>query len=693
MTDAVFPVSAFPVSGDGFEPLVHEGDLNDYRDGLAKRLAGEWDEERWTAYRVRFGVYGQRQEGVQMVRIKVPGGLVPTAWLKPLAAINRSYCDADAHITTRQDIQIYGIDLARSADLLADLYAAGMPTREACGNTLRNMTACALSGSCPAEHVDAGQVAGQLATSWMRHPLVQHMPRKMKISVSGCATDCAFAPIHDIGFIATEKDGANGFRVLAGGGLGASPRAAVQVVDFVEETQLPTVVEALVRLHQRYSDRVNRNAARLKFLVKRFGEEKFIALFQEEFQRLQGLPQRPWQDLAWRTPSAVTVDRNPLGVLPSHDGSKSVAVYVPLGLLSNDQLDGLADVALAAGVTQLRTTQTQNIVFLGVAESKLAALIQGVKALGLDVPEQKDAVPHVISCPGTTSCRIGITSSQSLAREVELQGKGDVAAAQVSVHISGCPNSCGLHHVADIGLHGAAKKVDGRAAPHYQFFFGGDARTGTVGVFGPIVPARQADEAIKILRDAAKVGLAQGESVRAWAERLGRTGLKDLLAPLDGRSEDGLFVDWGEEEEYGGPSGQKSECAATFASADLLADLADDGLIQTDRLIFAGRIDEARSWAVEAAAQAARMYLVKQGINTPDDIASKAALEQMASTVANQATLSGALARIYALETGELPALREAVATFIDGVRAAVDAPAPVAAAAMDLSDILGAAE
>lgn len=690
MSDAVFPVS-----GEGYEPLVHDSDLVEYREGLARRLNGDWDEDTWTAYRVRFGVYGQRQPGVQMVRIKIPGGIMPTAWLKPLAAVNRAYCDADAHVTTRQDIQIYGVPLARTADLLADLNASGLTTREACGNTLRNMTGCALSGSCPSEHVDAGQVASQLARSWIRHPLVQHMPRKMKLSVSGCATDCASAPIHDIGLIATEKDGVKGFKVFGGGGLGAAPRMAVEVADFVVEEELPVVIEALVRLHQRYSDRINRNAARLKFVVKRFGDEKFVALFKEEFARLKGLPHRPWEKLAWRDPSPVAVDRNPLGVIPAHDGTKSVSVYVPLGLLSSDQLDGLADVAEAAGVTQLRMTQTQNVIFLGVTEDKLATVINGVKALGLDVPEAKDAVPHVISCPGTTTCRIGITSSQSLAREVELQGKGDKAAAQVSVHISGCPNSCGLHHVADIGLHGAAKKVDGRAAPHYQFFFGGDPRTGTVGMFGPIVPARQADEAIKILRDAAKVGLAQGESVRAWAERLGRAGLKDLLAPLDGRSEDGLFVDWGEEEEYGGPSGLKGECAASFANADVLEDLADDALIQTDRLVFAGREDEAREWAVSAAAFAARLMLLQQqGANTPDDIDPKAALEMLGGAVAGQATVSGALARVHALEAGPVAELREAAATFIDAVRSALDAPAPVVAAvAMDLSAILGVAE
>jgi sulfite reductase (NADPH) hemoprotein beta-component len=254
------------------ETLVSQDDLSDYRNGLASRLAGDWDETQWTAYRVRFGVYGQRQDGVQMVRVKVPGGLVPTSWLKTLAKVNREFCDAEAHITTRQDFQIYGIPLSRTADLLEQLYAGGLPTREACGNTLRNMTSCALSGSCPKERVNAAQVATQLSTAWIRHPLVQHMPRKMKYSVSGCDTDCAFAPIHDIGFIAVEKNGQPGFRILAGGGLGAQPRVAVQVEEFVVEDDLPVVIESLVRLHQRYSDRVNRNAARLKFLVNRFVE-------------------------------------------------------------------------------------------------------------------------------------------------------------------------------------------------------------------------------------------------------------------------------------------------------------------------------------------------------------------------------------------------------------------------------------
>ncbi len=579
--------------------------------------------------------------------------------------------------------------------MLEKLYAGGLPTREACGNTLRNMTACALSGSCPKEHVNAAQVATQLATAWIRNPLVQHMPRKMKYSVSGCDTDCAFAPIHDIGFIAVEKDGAKGFRVLAGGGLGAQPRVAVQVVEFATENDLPTVVEALVRLHQRYSDRVNRNAARLKFLVKRFGEVKFLALFDEEFSRLKGLPQRPWQPLVWRKPSDAVVARNPLGVLKAHDGSLSVAAYIPLGLITSDQLDQLHGLAVAAGVKELRTTQHQNLVFLGVSADKLDALVAGIKSIGFDVPGEKDVVPHVVSCPGTTTCRIGITGSQGLARVVEAQGKNDPLASQFSVHISGCPNSCGLHHVADIGLHGMSKKMEGKVAPHYQLHFGGDARTGEVGVNGPLVPARQADEAIGLLRSALVAGRTQGETVRAWAERLGKDGVGAILAPLSGKDEDGLFVDWGEEQEYSGPNtGAKSECAATFATEDLLADLTDDALISMDRHIAVNRESDARDWALLAAAFSSRLLLIKRGVLTADDITPADALDVLLSHVTDTPAVTGAAIHLRSLQLAEISQLREATAVFLDTVRAAVEAvQKPVTAAAVDLASILGGGE
>lgn len=676
------------------EPLVRPGDLEDYRRGLARHLAGEWDDERWTAYRVRFGVYGQRQPGVQMVRIKVPGGRLPVEWLATLARVNREFAVGDAHITTRQDIQVYHVPLARSADLLDALYSAGITTREACGNTLRNVTACALAGACPRELTDAGRVAEGLARSWIRHPLVQHMPRKVKMTVSGCATDCGGSAFHDLAFVAVERDGEGGFRVLAGGGLGAQPLPAVEVLDFVRERELPVAVEALVRLHQRYSDRRNRNAARIKFVVKRFGAEKFTALFHEEFDRLRGLAQRPWRPLEWRRPAEVAVDRTPVGVMDSHAGGKVVVVSVPLGILSSDQLDGLHAAARVAGVDELRTTRDQNLAFLGVAADRVETLVDAVRDLGLDVPARAEDAPDIISCPGTTTCRIGITNSQSLAGIMarDVDANRDMAAA--SVHISGCQNSCGLHHLADFGLHGMAKKIDGRSAPHYQLHIGGDKHAGTIGLAGPLVPARLAGEAVRLLRAAWRDGRAAGESVRAWASRLGKDGLAAVLARLDDRADDGWFVDWGETADFAGPPQARGECAAPFASDALLADLADDQLILLDRMVQAGRWVEALAAAEAASVHAARRLLALRGALSDDgraEIVYAALRGQWSGDAEVIDSLDGLLAeRSVALGTGRIESYREAVAWFVDTVRARVEAPAVKPQAAVgDLSAIL----
>ncbi|MBI2235455.1 MAG: nitrite/sulfite reductase [Magnetospirillum sp.] len=675
------------------EPLVRMSDLAEYRHGLGRYQAGEWDDERWTAYRVRFGVYGQKQPGVQMVRIKIPGGVVPTAWLKTLATVNREFAQGDAHFTTRQDVQIYHVPLARSADLLETLYRDGITTREACGNTVRNVNACSLAGACPRELVDAGKVASQLATAWIRQPLVQHMPRKVKIGVSGCATDCGATAIHDLGFVAVEKDGRRGFRVLAGGGLGSQPVTAVEVLSFVAEDELSTAVETLARLHQRYSDRRNRNAARIKFVLKRFGAERFTALFQEEFARLTGLAQRPWQGLEWHTPAEAPVARTPVGVVASPDGSLGVVVYVPLGIVSSDQLEALHDIAVEAGVAELRTTRDQNIAFVGVAPARLARLVERVKAIGLDVPAGVDDVPDVVSCPGTTTCRIGITNAQTFGRQVEEEARGDASARGVSVHVSGCQNSCGLHHVADIGLHGMAKKIDGRSAPHYQIHIGGNAYAGEIAIEGPLVAARLANDAVRLLRQGYTYGKQPGESVRGWAERLGKDGIAGLLAPIEGRDADGLFVDWGDTAEFPGAPRTKGECAAPFAADDLLADLADDALISLDRALVAGRRAEAAAAADAAVVFAARRLLqVRQIPNNDNEPAAAVFAAVLAAWSDAPEVLSSLQA---ALAEGEPEDRREAVATFIDTAREAVERPAaPQSAAVGDLSALLaGVAE
>jgi sulfite reductase (NADPH) hemoprotein beta-component len=679
----------------GIEPLVRMTDLAEYRQALHNRLDGVWDDERWTAFRVRFGVYGQKQPGVQMVRIKIPGGIVPTHWLRTLAQVNRDFASGTAHFTTRQDVQIYHVALDRSADLLEALYSGGITTREACGNTLRNMNACSLAGACPRELVDAGIVADRLARTWLRQPLVQHMPRKMKFTVSGCATDCGASSIHDLGFIAVEQEGRRGFRVLAGGGLGGQPVKAAEVLSFVTEEELSTVVEAAARLHQRYSNRRDRNIARLKFVLKRFGAEKFIALFQEEFARVRGLRQRPWQPLEWRQPSEVSVPRTPVGVQPGHDGTLAVVVAVPLGLVSSDQLDSLHDIAVAAGVTQLRITRDQNIGFIGVHANEVGQLVAAVKAIGLDVPAHVDDSPDVVSCPGTTTCRIGITNSQGLAQRVLAEARDDATARGVSVHVSGCQNSCGLHHVADIGLHGMAKKIGGRSAPHYQIHLGGNAYTGEIAVEGPIVPARLADQAVRLLRQGYAGGGQVGENARAWATRLGKEGIAAVLAPISGADADGLFVDWGEAGEFAGPPRAKGECAAPFVVDDLYADLADDGLINVDRHLAAGRWQDALQAAETATVYGARRLLASRQVATDDAQSADSVFEAFGSSLADApdalTAFSDVLAqREAAVASGDAASYREAVAFFIDTVGVELARPVVATAEVGNLDAILG---
>jgi sulfite reductase (ferredoxin) len=391
-----------------------------------------------------------------------------------------------------------------------------------------------------------------LAESWIRHPLVQNMPRKFKSTVSGCAVDCGAGGIHDLGLIATEKDGQHGFRVMAGGGTGGQPVAAVEVAEFVTEEQLPAVVEALVRLHQKYSDRVNRNKARLKFVLKRFGEETFRKLFQEEFARALALPQRPWEPVAWRTPDEAEAPVTPAGVFTQHDGRTTIVVSPVLGLLSADQLDGLATIGERFGADHMRTTRDQNIAFVGIDPTRADEAVAAIRATGLPVQDEIGDQPDLVSCPGTTTCRIGITNSQDFGRELVEVARNFAPKPNLTVRISGCQNGCGLHHVADFGFRGMGKKIDGQNAPHYQIYVGGDDReVGAIGISGPVVPAKLARRAFEMLLEAyAPHGLA-GVSVRDWAESVGKQGLRDILAPLGDEVVDresdtgGLYVDWG----------------------------------------------------------------------------------------------------------------------------------------------------
>ncbi|MGE5147220.1 MAG: nitrite/sulfite reductase, partial [Candidatus Eiseniibacteriota bacterium] len=668
------------------EPLAREGDAERLREALAKYRSGAWDDEQWTAFRLRQGIYGQLQPGVQMVRIKLPGGILPFDWARVVAQVNRDFAKGDIHITTRQDFQIYYVETDRTPDMVEALARGTVTTREACGNTLRNFTSCSFAGVCPRELVDAGKVAAQLSQAWLRHPLVQNMPRKFKTSVSGCATDCGASGIHDLGLIAVEKDGKRGFRVFAGGGTGGQPIAAVEVADFVTEDALPAVLEALARLHQRYSNRVNRNAARLKFLVKRFGGATFRKLFQEEFERVRSLPQRPWAKLAWRQPQEAPEPNTPHGLVKQHDGKVAVVVSPILGLLSADQLDELADLAEDYGADHLRTSREQTIAVIGVDPADVADLVAEIRALGLPVQDKIGDTPDLISCPGTTSCRIGITNSQDFGRELVELIRGYAALPNVRVRISGCQNGCGLHHVGDFGFRGMGKKIDGQNAPHYQIYLGGnDRENGAIGYKGPIVPARHAKAAFKLLLDGYAGGKQDGESVRQWAERLGDKGVAQLLTPLSSLPEaanENVYVDWGKAQAFTPPVNKKAECASNFAIDSLYQNLADDALINVDRALYAGLRDRVLDYGADAVVYAARRVLSRLGRDLAADAEAAAVLTATDEALKGDA-LAAPFAAVRAAEaaarqangTADLEGYREALAVWLDSVEETVKQP------------------
>lgn len=681
-------------SGIAPEPLARLSDIDEFRAGYAKLKSGEWDAGKWQGYRLRFGVYGQLQPNVHMIRIKIPGGVLPFAWARRVAEANRRWGGKHIHVSTRQDLQGYFVKPDDVPDYLQFLAEAGLTTREACGNTLRNMTSCQLSGVCPREHVDAGAVAQRLAVSWIRHPLAQHMPRKFKATVSGCETDCASSHIHDLGLVATRKDGKPGFKVYAGGGTGGIPISATLVADFVEEEDLPAVVEALVRVHQRYSNRRNRNKARIKFVNKRFGPEKFRALFEDAFAETRTMPQRPWQELDWRDGDASAPEPvSPGGVVNDHDGGQAVVVHQELGLFTSDELDALTDLAENAGARELRTTRDQNIVIVGLEKAKVAEVVAEVRAMGFSVEDQVGSVPNVVSCPGTSTCAIGITNSQSFGGTIQDSVRAYAAKPNLKVKISGCQNGCGLHHVADFGFRGMGKKIAGRNAPHYQIYIGGDEREqGHIGLTGPVVPARLAQETLDLLLAGYQNGRETGETVRDWALRLGKAGLTELVKPIAAKinaEDEGLFFDYGEDWEFSPPAGRTAECAAGIEDDDLQKDMADDALINVDRALAAGDVSSAERFAHDGFRFAAQRLRIRAGLPGSEDDADVVVVSTLQTAYAVDGDVLSALQRIRDAQDGvsgatgkpsdaQATALREALAYWIDTADEVISRPVAV---------------
>ncbi|MGC2456988.1 MAG: nitrite/sulfite reductase [Gallionellaceae bacterium] len=488
---------------------------------------GHMDADRFTSARLQMGVYGQRQEGVNMLRVKVPGGRITPDQLDALADVTERYSQKGyANITTRQSIQIHYIPLAQTPEAMRRLARSGLTTREACNNTIRNMTACPLAGVCPREHVDIGTHLDGAMQHFLRNPLTQQMPRKFKISFSGCESDCAQALLHDAGVVAVSKDGQQGFMVKAGGGLGHKPHEAIVVEEFIPERELLFALEALVTLHNKYSDRTKRAKSRIKFLVDRFGADGFREKYREEFTRTrEALANKPFPQGAWRKSSDVAAPGPgaPRTLFAQHQSGLSVLpLAVPLGELKVPQLRGIASLLHEQGLGEVHTTQDQNLVVTNVSSEKVAALRAGFAALGLREPAVGD---NVVACPGTSTCRLGITASTIVAPKLS-GGPRDL-----SIRVSGCHNGCAQPETGDIGIYGEGKRLHGKLVPHYQTYFGGNGLGGgKLALKGPSVPAARVTQAIERVQQAYA---DSGEQIFFdWAHKQESGYFKNLLADL-----------------------------------------------------------------------------------------------------------------------------------------------------------------
>ncbi len=504
------------------------------------------DADRFTAMRLQQGVYGQRQEGVNMIRVKVPGGSISPVQLEAIAEVLDNYSQTEeVHITTRQDIQIHSVPLQDSPASLRILEGAGLTTREACGNTIRNITACPMAGVCPKEHVDVTTHLEGAVLHFLRNPLNQQMPRKMKISFSGCEADCAQAMIHDVGIVAVEKDGKFGFKVVAGGGLGHKPHEAVVVESFVEEKDLLIVMEALVSLHNRYSDRTKRAKSRIKFLVDRFGAEGFVGKYREEFELTRSaLAEHPYPQGKWSrgAPGKPCGQGAPRGIFEQKQkGLHTFPISLTTGNLESEKLRGIASLAKNLGLSDLRTTQDQNLMILNVPEDSLVELKTGLQAIGLSIPQAGD---NVTACPGTSTCRLGITSSMTLAKWI------DGGSADLRIRVSGCHNGCAQPETGDIGIYGEGRRIHGKLVPHYQLYLGGNGTgNGGLALKGPSIPSARIGEAIDRIRDD---HAGKGEFF-SWVRENGMEYFNEMLKDLvEVKAEDLLSVlhDHGDSREF-----------------------------------------------------------------------------------------------------------------------------------------------
>ncbi|HEY8934741.1 MAG TPA: nitrite/sulfite reductase, partial [Cyclobacteriaceae bacterium] len=515
---------------------------------------GKIDDEKFRSLRLARGIYGQRQSGVQMIRIKLPLGRVTTKQLRRIADISDEYASSNLHATTRQDIQIHHVSLDRTPELWTKLELDDITTREACGNTVRNITASPTAGIDAKEVFDVSPYAYEMFKYFLRNPICQEMGRKFKIAFSNNEDDTAYTFIHDLGFIPKIVDGNRGFKVVIGGGLGANPYLALTAFEFLAEDQIIPFTESVLRVFDRYGERTRRMKARFKFLLDDIGLERVMELVEEERKALKNktykintniLPEStmpPAQtNLAVEVKDQVRYDRwfKTNVFEQKQSGYLGVYVRVQLGNLSSDKSRKFADIVDKYASNEMRITVNQGYLLRFVKPESLKSLFSELDALGLADPGF-DSVSYITACPGTDSCALGISSSYGIAVELEkvLQEEYPdlIYNTDIKIKISGCPNSCGQHGLAGIGLHGSSiKDKSGKVMPALVVLLGGGKLKNGEGIISDKIlkiPSKRGPAALRLLLDDYATNGHEGEYYHDYFIRMGRNHFYAFLKPL-----------------------------------------------------------------------------------------------------------------------------------------------------------------
>lgn len=573
-------------------PIV-ERDIIELEKKIRLFKEGKIDEERFRSLRLARGVYGQRQPGVQMIRIKIPYGRLSGDQLNRISEVSDEFSTGRLHITTRQDIQIHYVSLDRTPELWAQLEKDDVTLREACGNTVRNITASETAGIDPKEAFDVSPYADAMFKFFLRNPVNQEMGRKFKISFSASDEDTALSYIHDLGFIAKVKDGKKGFKVMLGGGLGSQPRHADVIYEFLETEKIIPLTEGVLRIFDRHGERAKRLKARMKFLVKDIGLEAFLDLVNEEQKALSVKTYEiseegfgPDFTAKKEVPDTILTDSDgferwkSLNVIPQKQKNYvAIGIKVHLGDFYTDKARLLADLVKNYAANEIRLSLRQNILIPHVAVADLPYFYEQLKALGFTDLGYNSTV-DITACPGTDTCNLGIASSTGIASKLEQvlleEYPQYVNNKEITIKISGCMNACGQHNMAHIGFQGMSVKAGKLVAPALQVLLGGGTLGDGNGQFADKVikiPSKRGPEALRLILDDYIENSEEAETYVTYYNRQGgQKYFYDFLKPLaevtDLTPDD--FIDWGHNKPYIKAVGV-GECAGVVI--DLVATL------------------------------------------------------------------------------------------------------------------------